>query len=138
MTYAFGWALQQAVYDALRAHGPLADLIGARIHDAAPHRATEADAAYVLLGDETVAPWTAGQEDGAIHEIVVSAVASEAGFATVKRVAAAVCDALDGPIPLARGRVVSVRFLGGRTRRGRRGETRRIDMRFRIAIEDQS
>jgi hypothetical protein len=92
----------------------------------------------VLIGDETVSAWAAGVDAGAAHEIAVSAVAAEAGFATVKQVAAEVCAALLGPLTLERGRVVAVMFLGARTRRGRRGETRRVDMRFRVLVEDDS
>lgn len=138
MTYAFGWALQKALHAALTANPELAALVGDRIYDAPPHRAAaEApDAPYVLIGDETVAPWSTATEQGATHEIAISAVGAEPGFATVKRVAAAVCDALLGPLSPERGRVVSACFLGGRTRRARRGPVRRIDMRFRIAIED--
>lgn len=138
MTYAFGWPLQQAVFAALRAHPALAALIGDRIYDEAPHRSAEADppAPAVLIGEERVAPWSTATEDGAVHEIVLSAVAAEPGFATVKRIAGAVCEALEGPLALSRGRVVSARFLGGRTARGGRAASRRIDMRFRIVVED--
>jgi hypothetical protein len=138
MTYAHGWSLQQALFAALGAHAPLTALVGDRIYDSAPYRATQSEAPYLLLGDETVAPWSTASDMGAAHEISVSAVASEAGFATVKQAAAAACDALLGPIALDSGRVVSSRFLGARTRRGRRGEMRRVDMRFRFVVEDQS
>ena len=140
MTYAYGWALQRAVHAALRAHPDIAALVGGRVHDEPPHRssgsAEEAAAPYVVIGEETVAPWDTATEAGAAHEIVVCAVAAEPGFATVKRIAAAVCDALLGGLAPERGRVVSARFLGGRTARALRGATRRIDMRFRIVIEE--
>jgi hypothetical protein len=136
MTYAFSWSLQQALFAALRADPALAALIGDRVYDAVPHRATQSDAPYVLIGDEQVAAWSTASDTGAVHEIAISAVSMAPGFAVAKEVAAAICNALDGPITLARGRIVSTQFLGGRTRRGRRGELRRVDMRFRIAIED--
>ncbi len=142
MTYAFGWALQQGVFAALSAHPDIAALVADRIHDEPPHRgeldAATAAAPYLLLGEETVAPWDTASDRGAAHDLSISAVSSEPGFATVKRIAAAVCDALDGEIALARGRVAAVRFLGARTARGRRGQARRIDMRFRVIVEDAS
>lgn len=141
MTYAFGWALQQGIFAALGANADLAELVGGRIHDEPPHRAALAEEAaqapYLLIGEEAVAPWDTATERGAAHELSISAVSSEPGFATVKRIAAAVCDAMEGSIPLARGRVAAVRFLGARTARGRRGPARKIEMRFRVIVEDE-
>jgi hypothetical protein len=136
MTYAFGWPLQQAIHAALRSHPDLAALVGDRVHDAAPHRDAEgaSEGPYVLIGDERVTPWSTATDVGAAHEIAVAAVSWEPGFATVKRVAGAVCAAMLGPLAPERGRVVSASFLGARTTR--RGALRRIDMRFRFAVED--
>ena len=141
MTYAFGWPLQQGLHAALTAHAGVSAIAGGRVHDEPPHRdagTSDGDAPYVLIGEESAAPWSTASDEGAAHEIAISAVATEPGFATVKRLAGAICDAVLAPFALPRGRVVSARLLSARTARARRGSTRRIDMRFRIAIEDDA
>jgi hypothetical protein len=136
MTYAFGWSLQKALMSALRANPAVAAIVGDRVHDAAPPGAGRPGAAYVLLGDEKTAPWSTASDAGAAHDVSISAVTSEPGFATAKALAAAVSEAVLGVGGLERGRVVDVRFLGARTRRSRSDEGRRVDMRFRVVIED--
>jgi hypothetical protein len=141
MTYAFSWPLQRALRATLGAHAAVAEIAGDRIHDEPPHReagGAAVDAPYVLIGEESAAAWSTATEMGAAHEIALSAVAAEPGFATVKRLAGAVCDAVLGPMALERGRIVSAQFLGARTARARRGSLRRVDMRFRILVEDDA
>ncbi|MGF1659372.1 MAG: DUF3168 domain-containing protein [Rubrimonas sp.] len=140
MSCAYSWPLQQALHGALSARPELSALVGGRIHDEAP--ADDAligdDAAWVLLGDEQVSPWATASDAGAAHIVTLSVISTHRGFAVAKQVAGAVCEVALGPLKLSRGRVVNAGFLGAKTRRLAAGPARRIDLRFRIVIEDQA
>lgn len=139
MTYALSWPLQQAVYDALAADPTVAAMVGDRIYDAPPP--FEADASpevpWMTLGDERVDDWSTKDSNGAVHLLSIAVHAPRRGFAEAKRVAGAVSDALStAPLPLTRGRVVHVGFVSGRTRRTEGDALRRIEVRFRVLVED--
>jgi hypothetical protein len=137
MTYAFSWALQRAVFAALSSDPALAEAAGGRVYDEPPHGADlGSDAApYVLIGEERVEPWSTATDRGAAHAIRVTVVAGPGGFGAAKRAAGAVCDRLLGALPFEGGRVVNASFLGGRALRAGDGR-RRIELRFRIVVED--
>jgi hypothetical protein len=137
MTYAFSWALQRAVFTALAADPSLRAIAAGRVYDEPPHGADlgAETAPYVLIGEERVEPWSTATDRGAAHAIRVTVVAEPGGFGAAKRAAGAVCDRLLGALPLERGRVVNASFLGGRALREGDGR-RRIDLRFRIVVED--
>lgn len=139
MTYAFSWPLQQALFAALQADPTVAAMAGGRIYDEAPHAEalTGTVGPWLVLGDETVDAWSTATDRGASHAVQVSVIAPGRGFGVLKRLAAAVCDVALGPLALDRGRVVFASFLGGRTRRDEGAGLRRIDLRFRLAIEDR-
>jgi hypothetical protein len=138
MSYVCSWALQKALYAALSADQAVGALAGSRIWDEGDAAAVAAadGGPCVILGDETVEAWSTATDAGAVHVVTISAVAEAGGFGALKRLAGAVCDVLLGSIALERGRVVSSRFLGGRTRREEKGRVRRVDLRFRIVVED--
>ena len=139
MTYAFSWPLQQALFAALRADPALSALVAGRIYDEAPHTAEQRPAGpWIVIGDEQVDAWSTATDRGAAHAIQISVLGAERGFGVLKQAAAAVCDVALGPLPLGRGRVVSANFLGGRTRRIEGAGVRQIDLRFRLAIEDNA
>ncbi|MEM1383124.1 MAG: DUF3168 domain-containing protein [Pseudomonadota bacterium] len=135
MTYALSWPLQEAVYALLNGNVALGALIDG-VHDAGPGRSSD-DGVWVTLGDETAEDWSTGDCAGARHTITVAVHAPAAGFAEAKKASAAVSDALlDGTLTLARGHVVNIRFVDARTFREEADRVRRIEMRFRITIED--
>jgi hypothetical protein len=135
VTYAVASALQQAVFQALLGHAPLAALVGAHVYDALPPGLLPP--LYVALGPESARDRSDATGRGAEHELTVSVVADGSGFAQAKAAAAAVADALGGPLPtLARGRLVSLRFLRARAVRTENGESRQIDLVFRARVED--
>lgn len=139
MTYALSWPLQQGIFQLLSTDADVAALTGGRIFDAPPHQASEADpeGIYLTLGDETVRDWSTATDHGAVHLVSITVHAPRRGFAEAKQVAGAVSDALlNGAIALSRGRVVLARFVEARTRRQENGALRRIEMRFRILVED--
>lgn len=139
MSCAYSWPLQRALHAALSARPELSALVGGRIHDEPPpdDALVGESAVWVLLGDEHVAPWATASDAGAAHEISISVISTHRGFAVAKQAADAVCEAALGPLALSRGRVVNAGFLGARTQRLSAGSARRIDLRFRIVIEDQ-
>lgn len=139
MTYALAWPLQQAVFSTLAADPGVAAIAPGRIFDAPPPLTGEAESEppYAVIGDETVQEWGAADGAGAAHVIGVSIFASERSFAAAKRLAGAICDALlAADLAPTRGRVVLVAFLSARTRREERDRLRRIDLRFRVLVED--
>ncbi len=137
MTYALAWPLQAALYARLAADPALAAIVGGRIYDAAPPETGEARDIYLTLGDETARDWSTADCAGATHDIRIAVTAPRAGFSEAKQAAAAVCDALLGaPLPLARGRVVTVVFRAAETERLADDALRRIALTFRALLED--
>ena len=140
MTYAFSWPLQQAVYAVLTADPAVAALVGERVYDAPPPFEADAapDAPWVTLGDERVDEWSTKDSTGAVHLLLVAVHAPQRGFAEAKRVAGAICDALTASaLAPSRGRVVNLGFVSGRTRRSDNDAMRRVELRFRVLVEDE-
>ncbi|MEM0990721.1 MAG: DUF3168 domain-containing protein [Pseudomonadota bacterium] len=139
MTYALAWPLQQGLYELLTTNAACQAFFGNRVHDAAPPFGPDAAAEglYLTIGDEEVRDWSTGCDQGAEHFIRLDVHAPRQSYAEAKEAAAAVSDAvLTGPIQLARGALVNARFVDARTARDEAGQLRRIEMRFRIILED--
>ncbi len=135
MSYGVSAALQAALYQRLMADVALDALVGDAIYDAVPPGTVTGT--YVSLGPEDARDASDQTGRGAVHEFVVSVVTDQAGFQTVKAVAAAVSDALTGAaLVLARGRLVGLWFMKARARRVEDADVRRIDLTFKARIED--
>ena len=139
MTYALAWPLQEAIFSAICDDGACAAWFGHRVYDAPPPLIGEAAPVglYLTLGDEEATDWSTASGAGAVHVVTLSVHAPRRGFGEAKQAAAAVCDALLSGMSPARGRVANVRFVDARTARETGDALRRIDLRFRIALEDQ-
>ena len=110
MTYAVSSALQTSVFQALQADSALSMLVGGNIFDTAP--TGTAPPLYVAIGAEDVRDASDKTGGGATHDFTVAIVTTDSGFLVAKDAAAAVCDVLvDADLILARGRLVSLRFL---------------------------
>lgn len=139
MTYAISWPLQQGIYSLVCNDPGCSSTLGARVFDAIPPEAENAvpQDVYMTFGDEDVQDWSSGSTNGAIHTLTVSVHAPRQGYADAKQAAAAISDAiLSGALSLTRGTVVNVRFVDGRTARQESDGLRRIDLRFRITVQD--
>ena len=137
MSYGVSAALQAAVYQALIADAPLAALVGSAIYDAIPSGSLPS--IYVALGPENVLDSSDKSGGGALHLFSVSVVTDGAGFQAAKDVAGRVSDVLvDASLLLARGRLISLGFDRASASREGTGATRRIDLRFRARVEDDS
>jgi hypothetical protein len=139
MTYALSWPLQEGVFQLLSTDVGVAALVGARVYDAPPPLDAEVDpdGIYVTIGDESAQDWSTATDNGASHLLTIAVHAQRRGFAEAKQAAGAISDAmLGGGIAMSRGRAVLVRFVDARTRRGEGDALRRVDMRFRITVED--
>jgi hypothetical protein len=136
MTYAVAGALQAALHGRLAADPALAALVGPHVHDALPPGPVPP--LYVALGPETARDRSDRTGRGADHDVAIAVVTDAQGFAQAKAAAAAVSDALlRAPLTLARGRVVTLRFLRAEARRtGPPGERREIALTFRARVED--
>lgn len=132
MSYGSAAALQAAVYGRLTGDPALA---GVALLDAVP--VGGGVGTFVLIGPEEVIDQSDKTGGGAEHRLSVAIVSDATGFAAAKAVAVAVSDALDmAPLALARGRLVSLRFLRARAQRLDEGRARRIDLSFRARVED--
>lgn len=141
MTYAFSAGLQAAVYQRLAGDPELAGLIGGEIYDAplrvAAGAGTVAD--HITLGEETVRPNDTKTSQGAVHDFSVTVHSARDGFGTAKAIAAVVCESLiDAPLPLVQGHLVGVRFLQAKADRGKAPEKRRISLRFRAVVDQDT
>ncbi|TNC73406.1 DUF3168 domain-containing protein [Rubellimicrobium roseum] len=137
MTYALSQGLQAAIYQRLTSYPPLQALVGPDIYDQVPPGLLPT--LYVALGPEVVRDRSDATGRGSEHDVAVSVVTDGAGFSAAKAAASAVSDALtDHPLTLPRGRVVSSRFLRAQARRIGSGETRQIDLIFRLRVEDDA
>lgn len=131
MSYGAAAALQAAIFARLSS---LEALGGIAVVDAAPE---DAGGTWVLIGPETVVDRSDNSGAGAEHRVVISVISDAAGFLAAKEAAVAISDGLAMPLDLARGRVAGLWFDRAAARRLEAGRTRRIDLTFRVRIEDQ-
>lgn len=132
------WPLQQALFAALSSAPAVTAIVGSRVLDEPLPAGMRPDGPSILLGDEAVRPWATATETGAEHRVEIALVGREHGFGPLKRLAAAVADCVLGPLPLDGGRVVNAVLIGARTRRETASQVRRIDLTFRIVVEDDA
>jgi hypothetical protein len=133
MTYALSATLQAALFQRLAQDAALAALLGGHLYDALPPGPPPA--LYLVLGPETARDRSDASGRGAEHDLTLSVHSDAPGFAQAKAAAALICDALaGGGLALARGRLLSLRFL--RAAALREGEGRRIDLVFRARVDD--
>lgn len=134
MSYGAAAALQTAIYQTLSSDAVVTSLVGPDIYDAVP--GGKVPDLFVGLGVEDAV--AKADADGTLtrHRVTVSVYSDTAGFQPAKQVAEAVCDALDGTLPvLTRGRLLSLRFDRAKARRTAQNRKRRIDLRF-VALID--
>lgn len=129
------WPLQQALFARLSGDDAVFALCGGRVSDEPLSVPLQGPA--VVIGEESVSPWDTATDRGAEHVVTVAVLGPVSGFSALKTLAAAVCDAIEPGFPLAQGRLVSSRLLKATARRAADG-ARRIDLRFRIVIEDDA
>lgn len=137
MTYALAYPLQQALFAALTANPDVATHFADRIHDAPPPHGAEAAGLTLVIGDEKAEDWSTATDAGAAHVVTLTIHAAQYSFLAAKQAAAAVSDLiLAGGLILTRGRVVNARFIDAETKRSQNDAHRRIDLRFRLVLED--
>ncbi len=136
MSYATAAPLQAAIYARLAGDPGLQALVGAAIHDAVPPGTPPGT--FVVVGEGEVTDRSDATAAAAEHRLKISVISAAAGFQTAKAVAGAVSDALLArPEPtLSRGRVVGVWFQRAEAARVRSTGARRIDLTFRVLVED--
>ena len=140
MSYGFSAGLQAKIFQRLAADRALAALVGDAIYDAPPERAPD-DAApdFVTLGEESVRGDDTKTSVGAIHDFTVSVHSARDGFDAAKRIAGTICDCLiDAPLALDAGRLVALRFLRAGAEWGPAPEKRKVTLRFRAVVDQDS
>lgn len=140
MSYAFSAGLQAAVYQRLTGDAALGSLIGSAIFDAPLEPGPDPGPPdHITLGEESVRAYDSKTSVGAAHEFSVTVHSGRDGFDVAKRIAAAVCDALiDAPLSLDRGHLVALRFLRAKAERGPAPEKRKVSLRFRAIVDQES
>ncbi len=136
MSYATSAPLQAAVYGRLSADPLVQLVVGTAIHDAIPPGTPPGT--FIVMGPEEVVDRSDGTAAGAEHRLKISVISNAAGFQKAKEVAGAVSDALlrQPPPALSRGRVVGMWFQRADASRMRSSGARRIDLTFRVLVED--
>lgn len=136
MSYAISGALQAAIYEALVGDTALESLISGHVYDAVPSGAVPET--YVSLGREQVRDASDQTGHGALHDIDISVITTQPGFAGAKAVAAAISDVLqDADLALNRGRLVFLKFQRAQAKRIDGNAGREIRMRFRARVDDE-
>lgn len=129
MRYRGAAQLQAAI------HARLSAVAGVPVVDALPPG--PAPATYVLVGAEEVRDASDLSGPGAEHRVTVSVISAAAGFLAGKDVAARLTEAMEDGLPSPEeGRIVSVRLVRAMARRAEAGALRRIDLTFRIRVEE--
>ena len=134
------FALQTAIYDALRTDATLITLAG---DGASPERAkvydqVEQDTAfpYVVIGPTTTLPWDSKTSDGMEHLFDVFTLSRYGGLKEIKDMMAAVVDALDNVTLTVTGHtLVLLQFTFGQTVNDGDGLTHEGITRFRALIQ---
>lgn len=136
MSYAVAAALQAAVYARLAGDPAVSALAGDAVFDAVPPGTPPGT--FVVVGPEEVLDRSDASGAGAEHRIRITVVSAAAGFQRAKELAGAVSDALlEGSMPpLRRGRVVGLWFQRAVAARTRTTGARRIELFFRVRVED--
>lgn len=139
MTYALAWPLQEALFDLINADPACTGYFDDRIYDSPPpfSATAEPEGLYLTMGDEEAQDWSTGSEEGCLHVVTLNVHAPRRGFSEAKQAAGALSDAVMGStLSLSRGRVINIRFVDARTKREEKNALRRIELRFRITLED--
>ncbi|CTQ50908.1 DUF3168 domain-containing protein [Jannaschia donghaensis] len=134
MTYAAGESLQTAIFGRLIGDPVVDALLAGAVFDDVP---TDAPDLFVAIGPEKTRGVADSGGHGAVHQLQISVVTRREGYLAAKTVAVAVSDALSSTdLTLARGRLVSLRFVRAEARRDKTEGTRRIDLIFRARTDD--
>lgn len=134
MSYAMAAGLQAALFAALDGDAVLGGLVSGAVYDAVPDPVPDL---FVAIGPEEAVGRSDASGGGAVHEVKVCVATTRGGYADAKVVAARVSEILEGmPLAMTRGRVAGVRFVKARARMDEGEGVRRIDMVFRIRVED--
>ena len=139
MTYALSWPLQEALFHLLCSSPICSDHFNGQIFDAPLPLIGDAEpqGLYLVLADEEAQDWSTASDHGAAHIVSLNVHAPRRGFSEAKRAAADISDALlTGSLSLSRGRVVNIRFVDAQTHREESDALRRIELRFRVTLED--
>ncbi len=135
MSYAVSAALQEAVFQTVKADTTLDALVGGAIYDALPRGTLPPT--YVTLGPEDARARSDTSGGGAWHRFTISVISDGEGFHASKRVAGAISDALvDADLTLTRGALTGLYFYRARAQREGTGQLRRIDLTFRARVDD--
>jgi hypothetical protein len=130
------WALQQAVFARLTSDSALVALLGgARVYDDVPVRAAFP---YVTFAQGSERDWSAGNEAGTEHAVVLHVWSRASGRKETLAVSEALRAALhDAALSLTDHRLINLRHETTDVRRDPDGETYQGIVRFRAVTESE-
>ncbi len=128
------WALQQSVYQRLRANTGLTGMLGGEdIFDDVPRSASFP---YLTLGQSMVRDWSAGGDDGHEHILTLHVWSRANGRKEVYEIMGVLKDVLhDQHVSLVDHQLVNLRHEFSEARRDPDGETYHGIVRFRAITE---
>jgi hypothetical protein len=129
-----GFALQEAMRQALLAHAPLtALLMGQHVYETMPHGVPPP---YVMFATIETRDWSVADHKGHEHFVSLEARTNQRSRKLAQDLAAAIETALDGVgLALAGHTLVNLRLVFWTVARDRSGETYNAVLRFRAATE---
>ena len=130
------WDVQAALYGVLAEDGGLVPLLAAGADSVLDHALPDTPFPYVVVGDMTARPLETQEFYGSELVAAVHVFSRAPGYREVKRILAAVHDALhETDFPVENQVLVFCRHVGTDIAAELDGETRRGTIRFRILTE---
>lgn len=134
-----GYVLQAAIVSELKSNGGVSAIVGSRVFDRVarnPDGSPQADFPYVALGDTQFIPDEAECTDAGETNLTLHCWSRAVGFPEVRRLAAAVANALhDVSLPLDSGNVQSLLLQSSRVLRDPDGLTSHAVLNFSVLTD---
>lgn len=134
MTPSAGWALQKAVFQALRDDSELTTLLGGqKIYDDVPQ---DTSFPYIAFGRTSQRDWSTGTDGGTEHSLTLHIWSRAAGRRQVFKIISRTRALLhDQPLAMTNHNLINMRFEFSEARRDNAGENFHGLIRFRAVTE---
>ena len=134
MSQSASMALRKAIYHALQTDPVLVSKVGNKaIYDEAPGKI---DPPYITFGQITSRDWSASQDKGDEHDMILQCWSMQPGTGHVLDLAADIIRILDdSTLQLEAHHLVLITYLGVETRRENKGRYAMAALRFKVLTE---
>ena len=136
MRIGFSAQLQAFLYATLQNDATLTQKLNGHIFDAPPPGPLPFT--YITLGPEKVTDASDMTAKASVHEVAISVVTTQTGFASIKELSDLIIERLDHKTTsFSQGAITSMQFLRSEAAREADGTIRRVDLVFRARIDAQ-